>query len=620
LILLVSLAQGGAEAAQKRSRARLAKPPLGTTARAGFGKVRPLGRAVTGRVHFQSGSTPVVAADPARGEELRSRVGTRKAEAEAAERSLLEARARHQQASNSSLLAERQLWDVEHNPPSKWGFEQEVRFQRYEMGLALDEIGRLERILASATVPADKIEAGETQVEATTEAKAEDKHEKWETPPDAGWAPKAKEKAGKKGRKKASEQAEPAPKKPSRFAALKEMARGALVVWGGPSDPSPGLVVDLERIQGRIQRLREIVEERQGIIGRLGEEMGRTTAAWRSQVDGARAAFRSAEESKAEASSALKRAESSHADALSSVQQAEKELDDWVKAEKRRRSQEVRTTVVEASRVAMESIRRGNSSASRWGLRVFTTGKEGAKDASENRDVVSVNLDKGRIAVSDGYTVGNSAGEWAGLIAHGYTGLLSRVNPEMPALKDAPPKGATAQLIEWLTPLQEVWSRRLTTGFSHRAVELVGGGATLLGLEVKPGPKGTWSYQRHAAGDTNMFIVRKSGEVVAWPLTKVASFGLNLSALSFVLDSNKNVEWKVDAGTLHPGDQVFIMTDALAKWTIGQGRKALTTLARLPDQKAFEELVAKARAAKGDKNLYNDDSSLVHFVVPQAGK
>ncbi len=298
------------------------------------------------------------------------------------------------------------------------------------------------------------------------------------------------------------------------------------------------------------------------------------------------------------------------------VRASEVDLDDWTNAVKYAHIDRVRATLGKLTEAQAAPIL-----SPRWGAGVFSTQKASATRASDNRDAVSMFEQDGalRVAVADGSSVGQLTGEWARLIASGFTGQLHTVDPSTPKSHGLPNIHDEASLKSWLTPLHGEWSHLVggESPFTRNAIRLNGGMTTLVGLEMKPTSAGAWGYHASAAGDSNLFVVRKGKIVTTWPMQEAAEFNSSPVALSFLLEKNSAHAWKTTSGELKPGDEVFMTTDALAKWVLDGGAKAntrLTQLSKVTDAAGFQKLVDSARASK----MIDDDTTMAHFVVPAA--
>src|SRR5262249_6910579 len=151
-----------------------------------------------------------------------------------------------------------------------------------------------------------------------------------------------------------------------------------------------------------------------------------------------------------------------------------------------------------------------------WQAKAFQVHKATNRKADQ-RDVVSLNLANGRVAVADAYTLGTSLGPWAKILAHGYTGVLDLTDlDDVDELGPLPTAGDPESLMAWLVPLHELWWRVATAGMTteqqvaqlRRTIQLAGGGSTLVGLQLDGRPDGAWDWVSSGAGDSNLFIVR----------------------------------------------------------------------------------------------------------------
>jgi hypothetical protein len=234
--------------------------------------------------------------------------------------------------------------------------------------------------------------------------------------------------------------------------------------------------------------------------------------------------------------------------------------------------------------------------------RCFSVPKRG-NSREEYEDAVAADAATGRFAVADGASESIFAGEWANMLCEAFVA--------------APPSRET--IGTWLAKLQKRW----LAGVSKKAVPWYieeklqdGAFATFLGLIVDGDEKrAKRSWRAIAVGDSCLFHVRDDAMIVSFPMEKAAGFGTRPHLIGS--RQSGSVDLTAAAGFLEPGDQLFLMTDALAEWFLTQhekGRKPWQRLARLT-QERFAELVDSLRDTK---RLKNDDVTLLIFETDKA--
>jgi hypothetical protein len=231
--------------------------------------------------------------------------------------------------------------------------------------------------------------------------------------------------------------------------------------------------------------------------------------------------------------------------------------------------------------------------------RQFRLSRRGHR-AEECQDACACAPERGRFAVADGAAESAHAGLWARLLVEEFVRRPDR----QPAWE------------AWLPPLQARWESEVGTpaggvplpwylDHQHRQ----GAFATFLGVVVEGG-----CWRAFAVGDSCLFQVRDDDLVVRFPLTRAADFG-NCPWLVGSRTSPTEVPGKGGAraeGGWKGGDQLWLMTDALAQWFLreAEGGKPWRELGRLlgePDD-SFVTWVEGLRSAG---RLRNDDVTLV---------
>ncbi len=223
--------------------------------------------------------------------------------------------------------------------------------------------------------------------------------------------------------------------------------------------------------------------------------------------------------------------------------------------------------------------------------------------ASENEDAAASQPKLGRFALSDGATEGWQSGPWAGHLATAYAR-----RPPTPA--DFP---------RWLADARKTWVSPDPAGpvaWYAEAKREQGSFATLLGVEISPGPDGVWKWRAVAVGDTCLLVVRGGRVAVSFPVEAADGFG-NAPPLvpSAAARPCPEPEWL--AGTARPGDALVLATDAAAAGLLradtGLPARAAGALDRESAHDRATDLLGLCRALQA---LQNDDVTLLAVLVP----
>jgi hypothetical protein len=220
-------------------------------------------------------------------------------------------------------------------------------------------------------------------------------------------------------------------------------------------------------------------------------------------------------------------------------------------------------------------------------------------------DACAVRPEVGRFAVADGASESCFAGLWARLLVDGF---LHTTGPQ------------PAPWHSWLEAVQQQWSNEIHSRPLPWYVEDAarqGAFATFLGLIVEPpGRLRRPRWHAVAVGDSCLFHVRQGRLQRAFPINRAGAFG-NTPWLLGSRDTPGGLRKKTlrTSGSWRAGDQLWLMTDALAAWCLQEHearRCPWTTLGNLlaapPQQPGFAAWVEQRRQ---NHELRNDDVTVI---------
>jgi hypothetical protein len=214
------------------------------------------------------------------------------------------------------------------------------------------------------------------------------------------------------------------------------------------------------------------------------------------------------------------------------------------------------------------------------------------------------------LAVADGATETSFSGMWARLLVKSYgRGRLAEANWD-----------------EELNRIRRVWQRAVgqkpLPWYAEEKLRL-GAFSSLAGLTLIPSTESEGQAGEFAAlaiGDSCLFQVRDGKMIWSFPFATSEEFNSRpwlLSSLS--PGAEREIAAQGAHGVWQPGDLFFLMTDALACWTMRRleaGDDPFATLLAIDMVAAFEAFVTEQRAAvngEGVSLLTNDDVTMVMY-------
>ena len=221
----------------------------------------------------------------------------------------------------------------------------------------------------------------------------------------------------------------------------------------------------------------------------------------------------------------------------------------------------------------------------------------------ENEDAIAAAPERFRFAVADGATEGWESAGWSAHLA----GAFIRRCP------------TPADFSEWLSSVRGTWRPRTVQGpVAWYAAEKQeqGSFATLVGLELRPAPDGTWGWKAVAIGDSCLIHVRDGSIEAAFPLSSRSEFGDRPPLVpSSPARTCPPPSWL--AGRAQPGDLLLLATDAAAAHLLEPTALDLA-LRAIGESLGAGDSGPIADWLRTVQDNVNDDTSLVALRIPAA--
>lgn len=238
--------------------------------------------------------------------------------------------------------------------------------------------------------------------------------------------------------------------------------------------------------------------------------------------------------------------------------------------------------------------------------RIFRSWKQG--NAPEEYEDAASGVEEenvSRFAVADGATESGFAATWAQMLAEHFV---------------AADVACALSWSDWLPAVQRNWlesvrDRAASTWFAEEKFK-EGAFATFLGVVVSACPEGHRRWHAVAVGDSCLFHTRDLELLAAFPLEQQCQFG----ASPWLVGSRSPPELVKEKamekeGEALPGDQLWMMTDALAHWFLSEVEAGNTPWCQwepflgLPDSdRSFASWLDELRDAR---RIRNDDVTLL---------
>ena len=223
----------------------------------------------------------------------------------------------------------------------------------------------------------------------------------------------------------------------------------------------------------------------------------------------------------------------------------------------------------------------------------------------EYEDAFALDEASGRYAVADGATEGCFTGLWARLLVNDFVASAecdaSSWASSLPAVQKRWDADVRSRKLDW---------------DADQSVEQ-GASAAFLGIMLTASPQGTCQWQAVAVGDTCLFHTRTDVLQRAFPLDRSDQFNnrpqLVGSRMPFGDIRKRHRLWTDGCG--QSGDRLWVMTDALAKWSLVEHEAAhdpwheLESLLGSPQTEGH--FTAWIEGLRNSGRLLNDDVTLI---------
>jgi hypothetical protein len=234
-----------------------------------------------------------------------------------------------------------------------------------------------------------------------------------------------------------------------------------------------------------------------------------------------------------------------------------------------------------------------------------------SKPGEISQDAVAAAPELGLFAIADGVTNSDFSGEFARALVRHWT---------------SKPAADAADFGKFLKKVQAEWEAETAPQIQGRATNWYNrnkvwkADAAFVGAQlVRSGKK--QQLKVLGIGDTVAILVRDGEIKKSFPLGKAADFSDQVQALP----SKGEPSYKVREASwdVKPGDEVYMATDALAAWILGEveaGREPFKIIGPIKKAATLAEFTAFARAGKvkGRVPMNVDDTTLMHFVIPSS--
>jgi hypothetical protein len=213
-----------------------------------------------------------------------------------------------------------------------------------------------------------------------------------------------------------------------------------------------------------------------------------------------------------------------------------------------------------------------------------------------------------RFAVADGATETYESRRWVELLLRSFMSADRNAGPGWPDLE-------RGSMSAWFKAMQEQWWATAPAGLDYIEQLKIRQGtlATFVGGQITGLGTATPVWQATALGDSVLFHVRNGTLVEHFPALRSTDFDSAPEGIATLPDrlGRMSEQLLFREGRLAPGDQIFVATDALAKWMLARqeagDQLSWRLLGELAHPATFSELIAASRGAKPRSEAMKDD-------------
>jgi Protein phosphatase 2C len=211
-----------------------------------------------------------------------------------------------------------------------------------------------------------------------------------------------------------------------------------------------------------------------------------------------------------------------------------------------------------------------------------------------------------RCAIADGATEASFSGLWAAMLVQAFGRGRLR----------------SGRLADALAPLQSAWSGQVSRKpLPWYAEEKLRSGAfsSLLGITLtESADGGSVRWSALAVGDSCLFVVRQGRLISSFPVESSEDFNRSpyLIPSTRTPDGTLEAMLRCESGPLRPGDDLYLMTDALACWFLArqeEGGEPWATLGGAGELTVPEDFAACIADERVEHRLRNDDVTMLQL-------
>ena len=229
------------------------------------------------------------------------------------------------------------------------------------------------------------------------------------------------------------------------------------------------------------------------------------------------------------------------------------------------------------------------------------------QDACECEDVIAVNTETNRFAVSDGATEAFDARNWAERLAQNWVKRQSTLTPE--------------EFRNWVAgegrELHDSWSHLTLSWYSEEKAR-TGSFAAFVGVELDLKPESP-AWRAIALGDACLLHCRKGTLLKSLPVARFECFHAApiLVASDASLHESSMQTIVTDSGTCEDDDAMLLMSDAAAAWFLQRLESNDSSVVDLLRSSRTEDLNRFFDEERLAGRIRNDDIAILRIEIRQ---